>query len=628
MRVLLAQPPLLPGAEVTPPLGLCTLAAWLLGRGHQVHIVDLDLEMKAAPGDWQTGYADWFTATVRDFRPNVVGVTSMYSNSLQGERLLQAVKNCDPGIVTVAGGSHFGALGEHALRRIPELDYVIAGEGEVAFASLLEALAERAPLDAIPRLCYRAHGQSRANPAAALMNLADLPPVWSGLGDSIRLERYRATVPETAARRVIYVEAGRGCPFACTFCATAPFWEHRFRVKLVHHIVDEIRFLHERLGYDSFILVHDLLTVNQRFIAEFCDAMLEARLPVEWMANSRTDLRLHGLLPKMKAAGCWKLFFGIESADDGIQHAIDKHLNLNDAVEHLKDLRDHGIGATCSFVIGFPSETPRQLSPTLALGARLKLLGAETVQFHRLRLFPPSRLTRSAPPGAFDLDSLRVEYPFLEVPQEDVAAIREDAQFFAGYFPPLTAAGTPFQLAQVEMFFHHAVALAPFTVATLACFAAEELVPSFYQALSRHGPLARSQLDWESGALYHNWLALRPLLTAWLSEVQLAPWQGNLARGVLTYEEQRLQFVKGVPEVLETAVAVGENWAAFLTNVDLAGLLQRLLANAPLTEDLLVTQTAAFVRRGEGSFAAYLIEPGLTPNLVAQDPTLVAALQQ
>jgi radical SAM superfamily enzyme YgiQ (UPF0313 family) len=551
MQVLLAQPPLLPGTEVTPPLGLCTLAACFLRQGHQVRIVDLDLEMKAAPGDWQAGYADWFTAAVRDVRPDIVGVTSMYSNSLHGERLVRAAKNCDPRIVTVAGGSHFGALGEHALQRIPELDYVITGEGEVAFASLLEALAGRSAFESVPRLCYRAHGRPRSNPSGPLMNLAELPPVWRDLGDCIRLERYRATIPETAARRLIYVEAGRGCPFACTFCATAPFWEHRFRVKPVPHLVDEIRFLHDRLGYDSFILVHDLLTANQRFIAEFCDAMLEARLPVEWMANSRTDLRLHGLLPKMKAAGCWKLFFGIESADGDIQRAIDKHLNLEDAMAHLQDLRDHGIGATCSFVIGFPGETPRQLSPTLGLGARLKLLGAETVQFHRLRLFPPSRLARSAPPGGFDLDSLRVEYPFLDVPPEDVVTIRADAQFFAGYFPPRTEAGTPFQLAQVEMFFHHAVALAPLTVATLACFAGEELVPSFYEALSRHGPLERNQLDWESGALYRSWLALRPLLTVWLSEMWLAPWQGVLARGVLTYEEQRLRFVKGVPEAHE-----------------------------------------------------------------------------
>ena len=49
MRVLLAHPPLNASREVTPPLGLCTLSAWLRQQGHQVRILDLDLEVKGLP---------------------------------------------------------------------------------------------------------------------------------------------------------------------------------------------------------------------------------------------------------------------------------------------------------------------------------------------------------------------------------------------------------------------------------------------------------------------------------------------------------------------------------------------------------------------------------------------------
>ena len=44
MRILLAQPPLDVGSEAAPPLGLCTLAAFLNRRGDQVRICDLDLD--------------------------------------------------------------------------------------------------------------------------------------------------------------------------------------------------------------------------------------------------------------------------------------------------------------------------------------------------------------------------------------------------------------------------------------------------------------------------------------------------------------------------------------------------------------------------------------------------------
>ena len=68
-------------------------------------------------------------------------------------------KQVDPAIFTVGGGSHFGALGVESLRRIPELDYVIEGEAELAFAALLEALEQKITRAPIPRVCYRHEGE-------------------------------------------------------------------------------------------------------------------------------------------------------------------------------------------------------------------------------------------------------------------------------------------------------------------------------------------------------------------------------------------------------------------------------------------------------------------------------------
>src|SRR5205823_8632393 len=145
------------------------------------------------------------------------------------------------------------------------------------FSALLAALESGAPLSEVPRLHYRVNGQLNANPSAGLMDLAELPQMWSTLDGSIDLGRYAETVLEGSARRTIYIEAGRGCPFACTFCATAPFWERRYRVKPVERIIDEMRFLFEQYGYDGFMLVHDLLTVDKQFINAFSEAMMESR---------------------------------------------------------------------------------------------------------------------------------------------------------------------------------------------------------------------------------------------------------------------------------------------------------------------------------------------------------------
>lgn len=627
MRVLLLQPPLLPAAEVTPPLGLTTLASWLMARGHEARILDLDLEVRERDSAAEERYVPLFERTLADFMPDVCAVTSMYSNSLQAEHLVRAAKRRRPEIVTVTGGPHFGALGVASLRRLPELDFAIQGEGEPALSGLLDALAGGTSWKGTPSLCYRENGEIRTNPAAEQIDLASLPPMWSTLGDALDLGRYVGTIQPGSARRIVYIEAGRGCPFACTFCATAPFWRRKYRVKPAERIVDEMRFLNEEHGYDSFMLVHDLLTVSRKFMAELCDALLAARLPVEWMANSRVDIRLKDLLPKMKAAGCWKLFFGVESASARVQKMVDKHLDPKDAETTVTELSQHGISCTCSFILGQPDEQPEEISQTITLGARLKLMGAETLQFHRLRMWPPAPITKSPWPVEFDLDSLRIEYPFPQVPAEHVEAIRADDAFFSGYFVPLTTAGSPPQLAQVEMFFHHAVGLAPFTVAALGQLTHGALVPAFYAALAAQGFLRREQLSWDAtDQPLANWRTLRPLFADLISRhAGLSDEIRSLVMGLFGYEEWRLHFSYGVPTPEPTA-AGGDNWSAFLSPLDVAQALERLRDGDELTQDLLEPRILILAREASGRLASYELDTDQLSELTQPESELVRAL--
>ena len=615
MRVLLVHPPLNASPEVTPPLGLCTLAVWLKHNGHQVRILDLDLEVKGL-ADGQESYLGILARALTDFEPKAVGITSMYNNSLQAERVAGAVKRFDPSIVTIAGGSHFGALGRQALRRLPELDFAIEGEGEQAFSSLLAALDSGSPTGEIARLQYRANGEIRANPSAGLWPLSAMPAVWSNLDGVIALDRYAATVPDGSQRRTIYMEAGRGCPFACTFCATAPFWERKYRVRPVAHIIGDMRFLYEEYGYNGFMLVHDLLTVDKAFLHEFSDAMIESRLPVQWMANHRTDIDLRGVLPKMKTAGCWAMFFGIESASPRLQKEMRKGLKREGVVSTINGLSGLGIASTCSFVVGFPSETSAELSETIAMGAELKLIGAGMVQFHRLRTWPPAPLSRAVLPAEFDIDSLRIEYPFSDVPTEDVESIEADREFFAGYFAPCSQAGTFAQVAQVEMFFTQAVAAAPLTIAVAGRVMGASLLESFYAMLASRGGITRKQIEADTSSMLPIWMILRPFLEDWVaSHPALDDWQRELLRGVMHYEEQRLRFVNNAAPRPDGMAASGDNWVAFVCAVDIAAAFEAIQEERVLAPDLVKESAIVLSCQGQDSYRAYTTEVSRIPDL-------------
>jgi radical SAM superfamily enzyme YgiQ (UPF0313 family) len=597
------------------------LASHLLRSGQSVSILDLDLTEKSASRGPEH-YLDTFNATVRAQRPKAIGFTSMFNNSLHAERLIRATKALDSNIVTIAGGSHFGAMPQESLARIRELDFVIRGEGEIVLGQLLEALNSGTNALSIPGLFYRAPEGIRANPAGPLLDLKGVQPTWSGLDGVLDLRDYVATIPNDTPRKAVYIEAGRGCPFACTFCATAPFWQRRYRVKAINTIMAEMRHLYEEYRYDTFMLVHDLLTADKQFVADFCDALFSARLPVEWTANHRADIELGSLAPKMRSAGCLSVFMGIESASDKIQKEVQKGLTRNQIMSTVNSLRDVGISSTCSFIVGFPNETAGDLSATLQLATRLKMIGAEPVQVHRLRRWPPAPLARLDLPSSFDLEALRLEYPSDFVPDQDIQTIEADPVFFMGYFTPTTLAGSAFQLAQLELLFANVLAVFPITMGTLTTTYRQRLVTSYYKALAEHGPISRADLV--SALSVRD--TLEPFLSSWIArDRELNDWESVLLNSSLSYEHSRIGFMAN--ETCTDAVASGDRWAVFRTAINVSKLVERLAAGEELTSDLRGDGYVALTRSEDGAIRGFgLLEKSLE-RLRKGDPELLSILE-
>jgi hypothetical protein len=140
-----------------------------------------------------------------------------------------------------------------------------------------------------------------------------------------------------------------------------------------------------------------------------------------------------------------------------------------------------------------------------------------------------------------------------------------------------------------------------------------------------HGAISRENLDWESGLLHNNWLALRPLLDVWVQkQVQLDSWQAEIVRGLIDYEAHRLHFVSGDRATINDALTRGENWIAFASTVNLVEALARVRSHEQLTPELLKASIIVLVYRGQASFEAYTVESSLLSQLVQHQPDLVS----
>jgi radical SAM superfamily enzyme YgiQ (UPF0313 family) len=267
--------------------------------------------------------------------------------------LADEIKRQAPDILVCLGGPGSSPLAHDLLERFPAIDYVVRGEGEETFAELLMHLdEERAPLG-VAGLSWRSPGGAIVdNKPRPVIRAIDTLPIPQLTADGV------------TAASAVYVDVGRGCPFSCHFCATAPFWDRRYRMKSIDRILEELRLL-RAAGRDHVSFSHDIFTCNRVWTREFCDQMMATPPGLTWSCSTRTDTIDDGLLEMMAAAGCAEIYYGIETGSSSMQNAIHKNLDIERCRRIVKKTADVGIRPVTGFIVGYPTETRASLAETL-----------------------------------------------------------------------------------------------------------------------------------------------------------------------------------------------------------------------------------------------------------------------
>ena len=365
MRVLLVDNLVMPDEgslemlDVHPHLGLLSLAAAAEADGHSVEIYDPKRLIKWGELPYDATLYERAALDLLAARPDAVGFTSLGCSLLFALNVAALLKRREPELPVLLGGPHATMLHRQILERFPQFDIVVRHEADEIFSAVLANL-ERRSFEGIAGMSWRGSRAEgvRFNPGKPIVENLDRLPL-------LNYDHY--PVAELGLD-LLRIEAGRGCPFMCTFCSTASFFQRSFRLKSAARLVGELDRLHERYGYSDFKLDHDLFTVNRRKILEFCEAVKGRGY--RWRASARVDCVDEELLREMAAAGCAGLYFGIETGSERMQQIAKKRLDLELVGPTLAACERLGIKTTASFITGYPEEVEQDQADTLDLLGR------------------------------------------------------------------------------------------------------------------------------------------------------------------------------------------------------------------------------------------------------------------
>jgi anaerobic magnesium-protoporphyrin IX monomethyl ester cyclase len=336
-------------ANLMPPLGLASIAAFLEQRGIRAHIVDCF----AHPDDERV-----IRETLLAQRPAFVGFSCTTSSFLDGVRLAALARGVLPGVQTVFGGPHVSALRERLLNDYPEIDYLVVGEGEESLAELIAADGKGA--EAIPGVVSRRGGEAvfggfrdkgidlDSLPFPAYEKLAGYPTAYQ-----LPIFNY----PRTPSTSCI---SSRGCPYACSYCDRSVF-RRSFRYNSADYLYAHLAYLRERFGIRHVNFYDDQFTFNRGRVEDFCRMMVDKPLGMTFNCAVRAEHVDFDLLRQMKAAGCWMVSLGIETGDPELlaQHRQNADLEmLADTIRLIKKARIRVKGL---LMMGLPGESEESI---------------------------------------------------------------------------------------------------------------------------------------------------------------------------------------------------------------------------------------------------------------------------
>lgn len=350
-----------------PPLSLAWVAAIAERAGHEVIIIDART-LQLTP--------DQVLRRLKEWKPDVLGfmmTTYMFRETLDWIRYLRGGL---PGVKVMVGGYNLRVYPKESVMP-PEIDFGCFNSAYHTVPRLLEELDGGRRFDDVPGLIFKRNGDVIQTEYGEEPDFDDYPnPARHLLPNELYAEF------PTERKNFSVMVTSKGCPMGCLFCEAG---RTPYNARSINRVVDEIQECYDKLGIREIDMFDYEFVINRKRALGICQEIQRRKLDILWACRARIDSVDDELLREMSAAGCGRIYYGIESGDQEMLDRVNKGITLEQVRETIRLTRKHNIRSLGFFLVGSPGETRASFQTTLKFAMSL---GLDYVQFSKTTAKP------------------------------------------------------------------------------------------------------------------------------------------------------------------------------------------------------------------------------------------------
>ncbi|MDG2383014.1 MAG: radical SAM protein [Pirellulaceae bacterium] len=337
-----------------PSLALCDLATVIDRAGYSVCVLD---NVRTLPWRYEQ-----LRSIIQQKSPRVIGIsTTFLMVSSYIKQLVKKLREMAPDAKIILGGQ--------TVRELSELhdcaDFAVFGEGEVAMLAILKSLDGDRDPSTIPNIAFLDdEGQLQYGSSIEQGIMVEVPgkPFKARVDEEIPIADW--SLYGRNRDGVYSIEFSRGCKYNCFYCT----YDRGMNLRSLDSIRTEL-VRNAEMGITKYRVADANFTDGpgryKRYPHDICQLMIDLDLGLQWSCYSRVDDMTDELADLLMRAGCFGVFFGVESGDDRILKLMRKGHDVADSYKGIAIAQKHGLFVHSNFLVGYPGETRESYGNTL-----------------------------------------------------------------------------------------------------------------------------------------------------------------------------------------------------------------------------------------------------------------------